>query len=240
MGKERFCSFSVSHLETDLWIGIDTAHASYVADIHRVALAEIQKLRSILDSYISTNHNFQESLVPIAIENNAPSIAIEMANASRIANVGPMATVAGTFAQHIGMLVKERFKLNEVVVENGGDIYLNVQDEIVMSVFAGQSPLSEKVGVRIPAAFGELGICTSAGTVGPSLSFGKADAVMIACRSTALADAYATGIANKIQTPDDIEPILEKLENEKDILSAIIICQDKMGIRGEFELEILR
>ena len=239
MGKERFCSFSVSYLETDLWIGIDPSHANFIADIAKAAEQEIQRLRDTLDSYISTNPNFLKSLVPIAIKENAPAIAHKMVNASRIANVGPMAAVAGLFSQQVGLLLKKEFELQEIAVENGGDIYLNVQDKIVMSVFAGQSPLSNKVGIGIPAAFGELGICTSAGTVGHSLNFGKADAVVIACRNTALADAYATGIANKIQTPDDIEPVLEKLETEKEILSAVIICQDKMGIRGEFELEII-
>lgn len=239
MGKERFCSFSVSYLETDLWIGIDTIHANAIIDIAKTAEQEIQELRNILDSYISRNPDFQKSLAPISVKEDAPKIVHKMATASRIANVGPMAAVAGTFSHYVGQLLKKQFDLNEVVVENGGDIYLDVQDEIVMSVFAGQSPLSEKVGILIPAEFGELGICTSAGTVGPSLSFGRADAVMIACRNTALADAYATSIANKIQTPDDIEPALEKLENEKEILSAIIICQDKMGLRGEFKLEIL-
>lgn len=240
MGKERFCSFSVSYLETDLWIGVDTAHANRATEMGKLALAEIQKLRSTLDLYISTNPYFQKSLVPITVEENAPAIALEMVNASQIANVGPMAAVAGTIAQYVGRLLKKRLHLHEIAIENGGDIYLHVQDEMVMSVFAGNSPLSEKVGIRIPTAFGELGVCTSAGTVGPSLSFGKADAVVIACRSTALADAYATGIANKIQTPDDIEPVLKELESEKEILSAVIICRDKMGIRGKFELEILR
>jgi len=239
MGKERFCSFSISYLETDLWIGVDPSHANQITDMRKLALAEIQSLRHVLNQYILANPNFQKSLVPIAVEDGSPTIAREMAKASRNANVGPMAAVAGTFAQHIGQLLKREHKLNEIAVENGGDIYLNVQDEIVMSVFAGQSPLSQKVGILIPGSFGELGICTSAGTVGPSLNFGKADAVMIACRNTALADAYATGIANKIQTPNDIEPVLEMLGNEKEILSAVIICQDKMGIRGEFELKIL-
>lgn len=240
MGKERFCSFSVSYLETDLWIGVDHTHAKQISDISKLAQTEIQSLRSILNQYISANPAFQKSLAPIMVEEDFPAIVREMVNASYIANVGPMAAVAGTFAQHVGRLIKQQFNLKEIAVENGGDIYLSVQDDIVMSVFAGQSPLSEKVGIRIPAAFGELGICTSSGTVGPSLSFGKADAVVIACRNTALADAYATGIANKIQTPDDIGPILDMLEDEKQILSAFIICQDKMGIRGEFELEILK
>jgi ApbE superfamily uncharacterized protein (UPF0280 family) len=239
MGKERFCSFSVSYFETDLWIGVDPAHAKQIADMSKFSQSEIQNLRNTLNQYIAYNPDFFKSLIPIIVSENAPSLTLQMVNASRIANVGPMAAVAGTFAQHIGQQLKKEFELNEIAVENGGDIYLNLQNELVMSIFAGQSPLSEKVGIRVPAAFGEVGVCTSSGTVGPSLSFGKADAVVIACRDTALADAYATGIANKIQTPDDVEPVLEKLKNEKEILSAVIIYQDKMGIRGVFELEVL-
>ena len=239
MGKERFCSFSISHLETDLWIGFDPAHANYAGDIRKTALQEMQSLRNTLDQYIAKNPQFQKSLAPVSVESSTPAIVREMAAAASVANVGPMAAVAGAFSQHVGRLLRKKFELNEIVVENGGDIYLYIQDDIVMSIFAGQSPLSEKVGVHIPATYKELGICTSSGTVGHSLSFGKADAVAIACYNTTLADAYATSVANQIQTPDDIEPVLDKLEDKKDILSAVIICQDRMGIRGDFELEVL-
>lgn len=240
MGKERFSSFSVSYLQVDLWIGVDFAHACHIDEMSKRTMCCIKELHSTLIEYISYNPIFYSSLAPVIVQENAPSIVHKMVNASRIANVGPMATVAGAFAQHTGRLLKKEFGLDEVVVENGGDIYLNVQNEVVLSVFAGQSPLSEKVGVRIPAAFGELGICTSSGTVGHSLCLGKPDAAVVACRSAILADAYATNVANKIQTPEDIEPVLEKLEAEKEILSAVIICQDKMGIWGEFDPEFLR
>jgi ApbE superfamily uncharacterized protein (UPF0280 family) len=107
-----------------------------------------------------------------------------------------------------------------------------------VSVFAGHSPLSEKIGLRIEAKKSPLGICTSSGTVGHSLSFGKADAVMIVCRNALLADGFATTFANQIQTADDINPVLEKIESDKDILSALLVKDDKMGIVGEFELRI--
>ena len=105
-------------------------------------------------------------------------------------------------------------------------------------MFAGQSPLSEKVGFTINAGYAPLGICTSSGTVGPSLSFGKADAVMIICKDCALADTYATAFANRIQTVEDIAPCMEEIGKKDEILGAICIKDDKIGIHGIFDLKI--
>lgn len=235
MGAERFRSFTISYLETDLWIGVDALH--YSPDMHQCALDEVKRLRAEMDSYITRDTAFKTSLAPHAVQPNAPAVCVEMAEAARIANVGPMAAVAGAFARRVGERLKERFNTPEVVVENGGDIYMDVHNDMLVAVFAGESPLSEKVGIRIPKAYGALGVCTSSGTVGHSLSFGKADAVMVACRNTALADAYATSIANRIQTPADIEPVIEQLQLHNDMLSVVIICGDRMGAWGELELE---
>ena len=133
---------------------------------------------------------------------------------------------------------RKRFGVKEVIVENGGDIYAALCQDIDISVFAGPSPLSEKVGLHIEAAFAPLGICTSSGTVGPSLSFGKADAVMIICQDTSLADTYATAFANTIQTADDIQSCIEKIKEKQEILAAMVIKDDKMGICGNFELKL--
>ena len=119
-----------------------------------------------------------------------------------------------------------------MIVENGGDIYADLCQDMDISVFAGSSPLSEKVGLHIEAAYAPLGICTSSGTVGPSLSFGKADAVMI------LADTYATAFANTIQTAEDVQTCIEKIREQEDILAAIAIKDDKLGICGNFELKL--
>lgn len=109
-----------------------------------------------------------------------------------------------------------------------------------MSVYAGNSPLSEKIGIEIQASESPLGVCTSAGTVGPSISFGKADAVMIICRNTALADAFATGFGNRVKTPEDVQKVIGETEYYPEILSAVIICRDKIGIRGKFEMKLIK
>ena len=105
-----------------------------------------------------------------------------MLAASAMAGVGPMAAVAGAVAGSIGADLEAEFGCREIVVENGGDIWLRFEETLEISVFAGSSPLSERVGVSIPPSLSPLGVCTSSGTVGPSLSLGLADAAMVAVR----------------------------------------------------------
>jgi len=131
-----------------------------------------------------------------------------MMNASEQTGIGPMSAVAGAFSYHIGNMLEQRYGLKEVIVENGGDLYLNITKDTLISVYAGNSPLSEKVGLRVPAEYSPLGICTSAGTVGPSLNFGAADAVMVACKNTLLADSYATALIGPIPVCSDAFIIL--------------------------------
>jgi uncharacterized protein len=163
-----------------------------------------------------------------------------MAAASEIAGVGPMAAVAGLFAREVGEAILKNFSVEEMVIENGGDIFVLLKNELVLSVFAGDSPLSERIGLVIPSETGKIGICTSAGTVGPSLSFGKADAVVVICEDAVLADAFATAFGNKVKSPNDVEKVINLSEKYPEILSLLIICEDKIGIKGDFEMRILK
>ena len=121
----------------------------------------------------------------------------EMIRVSTLANVGPMAAVAGAMAEFVS---KDLLKISkQVIVENGGDIYLATSRERTIGIYAGTSPLSMKLGITISPEDSPLGVCTSSGTVGPSLSFGKADAVCILSKSAALADAAATAVGNVVR-----------------------------------------
>ncbi len=163
-----------------------------------------------------------------------------MAGAAGKAGIGPMATVAGLFAREVAEEIIRNFSVDEMVIENGGDIFALLKSELTLSVFAGDSPLSQRIGLVVPAAVNKVGICTSAGTVGPSLSFGKADAVVVVCRDILLADAFATAYGNKVKSPNDVEKVINQAEKFPEILSLLIICEDKIGIRGEFEIKILK
>jgi len=151
-----------------------------------------------------------------------------------------MSAVAGAVALRVADFIKSSFHVKEVIVENGGDIYAEASSDMDIAVFAGQSPLSERVGLHIPASAFPLGICTSSGTVGPSLSLGRADAMMIVCRDVLLADSYATAMANRIQTINDLQPVMDRIQNTPDILGALAVKDDRMAVCGLFELRIFK
>ncbi len=237
--SERFKGFEVKHLETDLWIGVDTE--SFDEKIKEVALNKMVSLRKKFDDYISKEPFFKKSLKPFQPSEIAPKEAVEMALAAEKAGIGPMSAVAGLFAREVGEEILRNFSIKELVVENGGDIYVLLQKELVLSVFAGESILSERIGLVIPAEKdSKLGICTSAGTVGPSISYGKADAVVVVCDDILLADAFATALGNKVKSPDHVEKVIKQAENYSEIQSLLIICEDKIGIKGENEIRILK
>jgi uncharacterized protein len=236
--QQRFRSFVVNYKETDLWIGVDPA--SFQEEMMNVSLLKVKELRTILEEYLLRDPVFGKTFDPHPVEPNAPEIVRHMADAATRAGVGPMAAVAGAFAETVGRHLMEQFEIQELVVENGGDIFLKIKQNLLMSVYAGKSPLSEKIGIEILASKSPLGVCTSAGTVGPSISFGKADAAMIVCRNTALADAFATAFGNRVKTPDDVQAVICQTEQFPEILSAVIICRDKIAIRGKFEMKVIK
>ncbi len=238
MGEGRFRSFTTQYKETDLWIGIDPA--SFRDEMKDFCFERIRIYRTELENYLSSDPHFGLTLSPQMAHPSAPDIALKMATAAFQANVGPMAAVAGAFAQQLGNDLMFNYKLEEIAIENGGDIFLHLTNPFILSIFAGKSPLSGKIGIEIPKGTGSIGVCTSSGTVGPSLSFGKADAVMVACRDTALADAWATSLANRVQNAEDIDIVLKFTEQIKEVLSFVIICDGTVGIRGIFDLKLIK
>jgi ApbE superfamily uncharacterized protein (UPF0280 family) len=234
---ERFASFTVQYLETDLWIGTD--QESFHKEIAELAQKEVIKVRKQMEEYIHLHPAFKTSLKPVDPVPDAPESIKSMIASGFRTHTGPMASVAGMFAHQVGERIRHHFKVKELVIENGGDCYIFLKEDLLMTVYAGHSPLSEKIAVIVPASETPCGICTSSGTVGPSLSFGKADAVMVACYSPALADGWATALANRVKSPANIEAVLKYSEQFPEILSLVIICEDKTGIRGNFEVRFV-
>ena len=228
--------FCVKFLESDLWIGVDSG--SYSASMESDTYAMLVDLRRTMDAYLLIDPQYKTALTPYDAGLEAPDILKEMSKVSHKTGIGPMSAVAGAVALKVAGFLKSRYDVNEVIVENGGDIYAQASTDMDISVFAGQSPLSEKIGLHIPAGSFPLGICTSSGTVGPSLSLGRADAVMIVCNDVMLADSYATAMANRIKSVNDLQPVFDRITNTPAILGAIAVKDDRMAICGQFELRL--
>jgi hypothetical protein len=125
-------------------------------------------------------------------------------------------------------------KSREVIVENGGDIFLSTKKGRLVAVFAGDSPLSGRIALKISP--GEVGVCTSSGTVGHSLSFGKADAVVVVSPDTLLADAAATALGNRVRSEEDIKKALHFAQEIPGIKGVVVVKGEKLGAWGEVEL----
>ena len=219
--------FEVVVKETDLLVLAER-------DLSQDTRESVLKYRHQLETYIAMNPEFQKSFIPFTDDPYAPEIVQEMIRASQLAHVGPMAAVAGAMAESVS---KDLLKLSkEVIMENGGDIYLATSKERTIGIYAGDSPLSFKIGIVIEPEETPLGVCTSSGTVGHSLSFGKANAVCILSKSAALADAAATAVGNVVKEKKDIELGLERGREITGVLGTLIIVEEKMGVWGNIKL----
>jgi uncharacterized protein len=219
--------FEVMVKETDLLVRTER-------ELSKETRESVLKYRHQLETYIAMKPEFQKTLLPVADDPYAPKIVQEMIRTSQLARVGPMAAVAGAMAEWVS---KDLLRLSkEVIVENGGDIYLATSKERTIGIYAGDSPLSLKVGIVISPEETPLGVCTSSGTVGPSLSFGRANAVCILSKSAALADAAATAVGNVVKEKKDIDLGLERGKEIAGILGTLIIAEGKMGVWGNIKL----
>lgn len=226
-GDKDLVPFNVTVKETDLYICASK-------NLKSKALRLLTKYRKALERYIEHHPSFLTSLEPVPVGDNAPQIIKSMAESARKAGVGPMAAVAGAIAEFVGT---ELLAFSpEIIVENGGDIFLKSRRKRIVGIYAGKSPLTGEIGLEIEAGQTPLGICTSSGTVGHSLSFGKADAVVVLSPSTPLADAAATAIGNLIKQPEDIPNGIELAKSIEGIKGVLIIKDDKVGMWGAVKI----
>jgi hypothetical protein len=226
----KFFSFRVKVKESSLFIKAKK-------DLQPKAKEALFKYRSSLEDYIRRCPFFKETFHPYKVEDDAPLIVKRMSRVSFQAGVGPMAAVAGALAEFVGMELLRY--TDEVIVENGGDIFVKVNSPKLIGIHAGRSPWSGKLALEVLPRMMPLGVCTSAGTFGHSMSLGKADAVVVLSSSPPLADAVATKICNSIENEDDIPKGIEKARTIEGVQGVVIIKGEKLGVWGDVRLKSL-
>ncbi len=157
--------------------------------------------RQELERLIAADPFFSATLDPYTPASPGRA-AGRMAAAGEAAGVGPMAAVAGTIAW-AGVEAMREAGAVFGIVDNGGDIALISDRTVRVGIYAGASPLSSRFAFVVPPQREILGICTSSATVGPSISFGIADAVVVFSPDVAMADAWATALCNRLGAGDD-------------------------------------
>lgn len=221
-------SFEVKVAETDLLI-------SAAKNLAARAEKSVRKYRRQLTGYIQRRPDFAKSLAPLPESEDMPAIARAMTRAGAAAGVGPMAAVAGAIAEYVGRELTPYSP--EIIVENGGDIYLAGKTARTIGIHAGSSPFSGRLALEISPADLPGGVCTSSGTVGHSRSFGRADAVVVLAADTALADAAATAIANIVRDAAAINAAIDRAQSITGIRGVVIILGDHLGIWGDVKLK---
>jgi uncharacterized protein len=225
--SEDLLCYEVICKETDLFCCTKT-------DLRQMIEERVLFHRNLLERYISARPEFQRSLVPVEADLLAPPIVKAMIEASTAIGVGPMACIAGAMAEFVGKDI-EGFS-EEYILENGGDIALKTDRERTVVIYANKSAYSGKIGIRLNPRREPYGVCTSSGTVGPSLSFGKADAVCVVGESALFADGLATLVGNMVKKADDIEAALEAGRGFQGITGVIVVMGDKLGAWGSLDL----
>ena len=236
--EEDLHHFQVVIGETDLDIGIKKEQ--YNIDLKKRTELFVSEERQLFKAYLQRHPDFSTALEPWRLEPDGeqhsliPVPVLAMCEAAELAGVGPMAAVAGWFAERIGEFLSRYSK--DIIVENGGDIWLKASRIRKVSIYAGDSPFSQQIGLEIRPENTPLGICTSSGTVGHSLSFGCADAVVIIAPSAVLADAVATAACNRVQKIEDLQKTVNWAMTIPGIAGAVAILGDKLAVQGEVKL----
>lgn len=229
--KDNLVDFRVTVKETDLFVQA----LKHLEDITRELVLEN---RGYIENYIERHPEFARTLKPWRVRGPEPKIINEMALASEKAGVGPMAAVAGAIAEHVGNgLLKHS---DEVVVENGGDVFLRLNNAVTIGIFAGTSPLSLRMGICVDSKEKPISVCTSSGTIGHSLSLGKADAVCVVSDFCSLADAAATSIGNRVTSKSHIQSAIDFGKHIEGIRGIVVIIGNDVGIWGDLKVVPLK
>ncbi|RLI51526.1 MAG: UPF0280 family protein [Candidatus Thorarchaeota archaeon] len=222
---ENLKKFVVKVKETDILVFAEK-------NLKKEIEEEVKKQREILERYIKIHPEFYFSFSPVEVESNEEIIKL-MSLSSKLTKTGPMASVAGAIAEIIG---RKFLPLSEeIFIENGGDIFLNLKNEVKIGIYAGKSPFSMKIGIKIKKE-NPVGIATSSGTVGHSFSYGDADAVTVISNSSAFSDGAATYFGNLIKGKIDKE-LIEREINDFPFIEGILIIRGKeLFVWGKIEL----
>ena len=193
-------------------------------------------IRNELENYLLKDQDFLLALEPIKRDGNLPLIVKTMVESSNIADVGPMACVAGTISEmNLDYLIANDSRYS--IIENGGDIAMINDEEVLCGIYSNNEVLGNDIAFKIKSRKRPLGICTSSGKIGHSISFGTSDSVTVISKSASIADGLATRIANEINgesSEDKVSNGLECGEDYKEFFEgALIISDNHVGTIGK-------
>jgi len=227
--KKEF-SFEISYKETDLFISTDKALDK--EEVRKI----VKNYYEAIASYIKINPSFFASLVPIDIDEQAPPIVKDMVSSSSKAGVGPFSAVAGAISWYVGNNLTKI--CSEVIVENGGDLFLKVNEDKKIGLYLGKNFSPSFITIKLKKKDKPFGIASSSSKIGHSLNFGDADLVTIVASDSILADAFATAFSNQIKKERDIHRILREARKLPFLWGIVVAFKKKLFFWGEVTLDL--
>jgi ApbE superfamily uncharacterized protein (UPF0280 family) len=228
----------ISYKESDLLISTDKK----IDD--KLARDLLKKYYDVVAEYVEKNPSFLSALSPIDNDSRAPSIIKDMIQCAKITGIGPFASVAGAISFYVGQQL--RHFADEVIIENGGDIFLKINEDKRIGVYLGEqfsthsSSLGEKVDrvfLKIKKRDYSFGIASSSSFIGHSLNFGKADLVTVIAKNAVFADSFATALSNRVKKEQNVEEVLTIAQNSPFIEGILIAFQGKVYLWGDLEID---
>ena len=217
-------------------INIDQTHIRLTSDLDNSDLKHYM-IRQDLKRYISLNQDFLISMEPLRYDSdNLTPIVLKMYESSAKADVGPMACVAGTISEmSLNYLIENGSDYS--IVENGGDIALINDKSVLCGIYSNNEILGNNIAFKIKSRKKPLGICTSSGKIGHSISFGQSDSVTVISKSPSIADGLATRIANEVTGKDSeskVSNALEIAEGYREFFNGVLIISgENVGTVGK-------
>jgi hypothetical protein len=219
----------VSHKESDLYVASDSA-------IDEKLLAGIlKKYYRQIEEYIEKNPGFATSLSPLEVDIKAPAIIQDMLKVSGLTGIGPFASVAGAVAYYVGREILRY--ADEVIIENGGDLFLKINEDKRIGVYLGDRFALKAVTLKIKKRTRPFGIASSSSSIGHSLNFGKADLLTVIARDAIIADGFATALSNRIQDEAGLCEVMNLAQVNDAISGMLIFFGGKIYLWGELEIE---
>lgn len=218
----------VSFKESDLLICSDNEIAKEKAQ------GVLVKYYEQVEKYIMENPLFLTSLSPLEIDQAAPAIIKEMLEASQVTGIGPFSSVAGAVAQYVGEELLGYCQ--EIIVENGGDIFLKINQDKIIGVYLGQELKVNNINLKIKKRGQAFGVASSSSSLGHSLNFGKADLVSVVAKNIIIADGFATAISNRIKKIEDVNKILAEVKDKFPIEGLLVAFEGKIFLWGDLEI----
>lgn len=221
--------YEVVYKESDIYVGASSAiEERIIKDI-------LCRYYRQIEDYGKNNPEFFTSLFPIKPDAEAPLIAREMLKSSEISGIGPFSAVAGAIAWFLGRELLTYSK--DVIVENGGDLFLSPGKDFCIGLYLGQGFNPSVLNVRLDKRETPFGVASSSAVMGHSLSFGRADLVTVIADDSISADTFATAFANKVKSSADVPGIISLAGSYPFIRGIVAAVEGKVTIWGDIVLE---